>query len=79
MGPVNNKEKPSGTGTTSEARRKRRLGKQWDALEKAGAAYRPDSEESMDTHIDQLHKAGRPEFSGGREASPGAKLAPESM
>ena len=48
MGPVNNKEKPSGTGT---------IGKQWDALEKAGAAYRPDSEESMDTHIDQLHKA----------------------
>ena len=51
MGPVNNKEKPSGTGTTSEARRKRRLGKQWDALEKAGAAYRPDSD-----HIDQVHK-----------------------
>ena len=57
MGPVNNKEKPSGTGTTTEARRKRRLGKQWDALEKAGAAYRPDSEECVDTHIDQLHKA----------------------
>ena len=54
---MNNKEKPSGTGTTSEARRKRRLGKQWDGLEKAGAAHRPDSAESMDTHIDQLHKA----------------------
>ena len=57
MGPVNNKEKFSGSGTTSDARRKRRLGKQWDVLEKAGAAYKPDSEESMDTHIDQLNKA----------------------
>ena len=56
-GPVNNKEKSSGSGTTSDARRKRRLGKQWDALEKAAAAHKPDSEESMDTHIEQLHKA----------------------
>ena len=59
MGPVNNKEKPTGSGTTSDARRKRRLGKQWDALEKAGAAYKPDSEESMDTHIEQLGKGKR--------------------
>ena len=43
--------------STSDARRRRRLGKQWDALEKAGAAHIPDCEESMDTHIAQLQKA----------------------
>ena len=83
IGPVNNKEKPTGSGTTSDARRKRRLGKQWDALEKAGAAYKPDDEESMDTHIGQLQQAlekaqQRKEQLRGTSPSPGGASSTSS-
>ena len=66
----------TGSGTTSDARRRRHLGKQWDALEKARAAHTPNCEESMDTHIDKLQKERKDQLRGASPSPGGCPPAP---